>query len=227
MEIVHIILIVVATIVAGMFIYMMFFRAKGRRVYVEFYEEMKKDSWYRIDPHETYKGLLYRDQDGVEKLKIPKKFSKVPIEAVNIDSLIPSSTGKPIVMLAKDAEQLFRPMNCMIDDKKTFRAKVEQREPLSWLFQEKERTDQQYASKNKWAQYAAVMTLGIIIMGGLLTVWVTADKINELNDDYRAQVLKDTQEQKSWVVDLVNNINPAAPDNVEPSENAEVPPQSG
>lgn len=227
MEIITIVFICFGVIVLGMLLFVLFFKPKGRKVFVEFYEEMNSGNWYKIQPKKTFVGRIFRDKDGVEKLKVPKKFSRVPIEAANIDDLIPTSIGTPVLMLAKDAEQLFRPMHCYIDDKKTFRAKVEQREPLSWLFQEQERINQQYKDKNFWTQYGALITVGIIIMGGLLTIWVTADKINELNDDFRADVLGDVREQKSFMVDLVNNIKGGINNNIETSEDAEKPPTSG
>lgn len=227
MEIATIVLIALIVIIAGMGIYLLVFQKKGRKVFLEFYEEMNAGNWYRVDAHKKYKGLVFRDKDGVEKLKIPRKFSKVNIEAPNIESLMPSSRGTPVLVMVKDAEQLFRPTNIKFDDKKTFRAKVEQREALSWLFQEKERTDKQYQGGDFFTKYGAMITLGIIIVGGLLTIWVTADKINELNDDYRGQVLGDTKEQKNFIRDLVNNINGGNNNNVETSEDAERPPNNG
>lgn len=224
MEITTIVMICLIIGVSGMAIYLLAFANKGRKVYLEFYEEMGDGNWYRIDPDKTYKGLIFRDKDSVEKLKIPRKFSKTPLEAANVADLIPSSRGVPVLMMAKDAEQLFRPMNASIADKKTFKAKVEQREPLSWLVNENERVNRDYQNKDFWTKYGAMVTLGIIVVGALLIIYVTADKINELNDDYRAQVLQDVREDRSWMQDLVNNIKGNPVNNVETSTNADKPP---
>lgn len=224
MEITTIVMICLIVGVCGMAIYLLAFANKGRKVYLEFYEEMGDGNWYRIDPDKSYKGIIFRDKDSVEKLRIPRKFSKTPLEAANVADLIPSSKGTPVLMMAKDAEQLFRPMHASILDKKTFKAKVEQREPLSWLVNENERVMRDYQSKDWFAKYGAMVMVGVVVIGGLLTIWVTADKINELNDDYRAQVLQDVREDKSWMQDLVNNIKGNPSNTVETSNGVDKPP---
>jgi len=217
------VLISVLIFFIGAFIYIAFFGNKGRKVIIEFYEEMSNNAWYRIDPDKIYKGRIFRDKDGVEKLKVPKKFSKLSLEAVNINCLTPTNKGFAVVKMVKDAEGLFRSMAVEVIDNKTFRAKVEQREPLAWLLQEHERVKQQYQKKDRWAQLAPLALLGIIIIGGLLVIYSTGQQINELNDDYREQTLGEIKEQKSFVLDLVNNIKGENNNNVETSEDAEKP----
>lgn len=218
------VLIAVIVFFAIAFAYIIFFAPKGRKVIIEFYEEMSNGAWFRIDAHKVYKGLIYRTKEGVEKFKVPKKFSKLPLEAINIDCLTPSNNGVPVVKLVKDAEGLFRPTQIQFDDKKKFKAKVEEREPLSWLFQEMERIQKQYAKNDLWSKIAPLAMLGVVVLGGLLTIYGTGQQINELNDDYREQTLGEITQQRSFVLDLVNNIKGENNNNVTTSDSAQKPP---
>ena len=222
-----IILISVVVFFAAAFLYVIFFKQKGRKVIVRFKEELANGHWIHIQPDKVHKGLLYRDNDSVEKLKVPKKFSKYPIEAPNLSSLLPSDKGMYVVDLVKDAEGLYRPSNVEIIDTKHFREKVEQRESMGWYINEKERSDKKYDKKDLWSKYGAVITIGVIAICGMMMIYVTGQQINELNDDYRQQTLGEISEQRSFLLDAVNNIKGETPINEQTSENADTPPSRG
>ena len=222
-----IVLISVIVFFAVAFIYVFFFQRKGRKVIIRLKEELASGHWIHIEPDKAHKGLLYRDHDSVEKLKIPKKFSKYPIEAPNLTSLMPSDKGTYVVDVVKDAEGLYRPVNVEIIDAKTYREKVEQRESMGWYINEKERSDKKYQKNDMWSKYGAVVTIGVIAIAGMMMIYVTGQQINELNDDYRQQTLGEIQEQRSFLLDAVNNIKGETPINEDTSENTDRPPSRG
>jgi hypothetical protein len=218
------VLITVAIFFSMAFIYFIFFGNKGRKVFIEFYELYGGDKPVLLNADKRAVGII-KTIDGKEKFKIPRKYSADYLTPPPNNCIIQAKGNKDVVRLLRVAQGIFVPLSQELKGTKNeyFQYINEQTEPYAWSINERNILSERTKKNDLWTKIAPVAILGIVIIGGLLTIYSTGQQINELNDDYRQQTLGEIQQQKSFVLDLVNNIKGENNNNVTTSDSAQKP----
>lgn len=202
-----ILLIAVVIFFAMAFLYVLFIKPKGRTLLIEFYELYGGEKPVLVNPNKRDKGIII-NHEGKMKFKIPLKYSKIPLSPPPANCIIRTKGKFDLVRLLKVSEGIYVPMQHTLAnlDSDYVQYINEQTEPYNWADNEKNILAQRTTTADKWAKYAPLVVIGIVVLAGLLTIYMTADNINKLMDDYRGEVLGEITEQRSWALDIVNNI---------------------
>lgn len=200
------------------------FRPKGRKVFLEFYE-LKGGTPRLLNPKKRIFGRVFR-KDGREKLKIPGRYSKFPLQAPTDECYINCKGDFDLLRLLKVSEELYVPLQYHVMEKSKgyIDAINEQSEPISWMLTENEGLAERHKKQDFWSKYATIITVAVVGIVALLIIYGTGQQINDLTDGYRQEVLGEIKNERNFLTEVVNNINGKNNNDDEVAKDTDAPP---
>lgn len=232
---------VAALIGVGFVVYDIFFSNKGQKVLIETYR-MVNNVIVRTNVKGNIIGYMRRD-NGVDKLFLPKKFSKVPIEGVKDNDLVMTTAEVPIMRLLQRGEGLFNPIRLDQEwylEKRTENGKEVQeklpkmrdivldREMVQWAITEEKLLAERHKTEKKANWMPAVILGSAIIIAGIIILG-SINMAKSLYQEEAGKLLEETQETQSLASRTLEIIQGGGTNqkNTNIQTNASAPPSGG
>jgi hypothetical protein len=163
-------ILVIGFIIIGVLVALIIMQGgKGRTIYVERFEQ-KNGTLVSLDPKKPIKAKQYRNENGIEILRLPKKYSKEAIEGVSPEHENLTSTGISKVRLLKVAEEIYVPlMASKVKNKFIYTDLIINRDAAAFYIDEIKRNAERYKNQSSfWERYGGL--IGVAFVGVILLI---------------------------------------------------------
>jgi len=219
--------IIVVVVLLGIFLYL-FFSKKGTPYLIEIYEP-HQNKLIRLFADKKLIGRQYRDNDGIEVLKLDRKVSKYPIMACGAIHVVLTNSKMNIIRLVKRAEGIYEPLLAPVfNDNNQFADKVDARDAVGFYIQAHRQNEIDFAKKQHWLEkYGAVIGIVFLFIGFLAALWFVSDMTKEMTVECIGVVQdinQKNQDQADRLINIFSGLSGVSTQpSVEPSDTAELP----